>query len=321
MKKRIKVDFVDFWPGFSKTDNYFYELLKEEFDVEITSNPDYLFFSVFGNTNQYYNCVKIFFTGEDRVPPFPYCDWAFSFERTDGKNFRLPIYLLYYGYYELVDKIVDDSLAERNFCNFVVSNGSCVPRNEIYFKLSQYKKIDSGGRFLNNIGGPIPDKLPFVSQYKFTLAYENYTREFSDSVESGLWSRKCSITSEKILEPMKVNSMPIYWGNPLIGEEFNTESFINRYEFNSDEEMIQNIIDLDNDNDLYMKKLRQPWLPNNTIPEELRLDTIKKFLYSIFTKFEEVVNFQNNIILPTEKIGRNDICYCGSGKKYKKCHG
>jgi len=23
----------------------------------------------------------------------------------------------------------------------------------------------------------------------------------------------------------------------------------------------------------------------------------------------------------TEKIGRNDPCWCGSGKKYKKCHG
>jgi preprotein translocase subunit SecA len=22
-----------------------------------------------------------------------------------------------------------------------------------------------------------------------------------------------------------------------------------------------------------------------------------------------------------EKLGRNDPCYCGSGKKYKKCHG
>jgi preprotein translocase subunit SecA len=22
-----------------------------------------------------------------------------------------------------------------------------------------------------------------------------------------------------------------------------------------------------------------------------------------------------------ENIGRNDLCYCGSGKKYKKCHG
>jgi preprotein translocase subunit SecA len=23
----------------------------------------------------------------------------------------------------------------------------------------------------------------------------------------------------------------------------------------------------------------------------------------------------------TEKVGRNDPCWCGSGKKYKKCHG
>jgi preprotein translocase subunit SecA len=23
----------------------------------------------------------------------------------------------------------------------------------------------------------------------------------------------------------------------------------------------------------------------------------------------------------TEKIGRNDVCPCGSGKKYKQCHG
>ncbi|MCD6586075.1 MAG: SEC-C domain-containing protein [Desulfobacteraceae bacterium] len=23
---------------------------------------------------------------------------------------------------------------------------------------------------------------------------------------------------------------------------------------------------------------------------------------------------------PTPKLGRNDLCWCGSGKKYKKCH-
>jgi hypothetical protein len=28
-----------------------------------------------------------------------------------------------------------------------------------------------------------------------------------------------------------------------------------------------------------------------------------------------------NIPLPSPNIGRNDPCYCGSGKKYKKCHG
>ena len=23
---------------------------------------------------------------------------------------------------------------------------------------------------------------------------------------------------------------------------------------------------------------------------------------------------------PAERLGRNDLCWCGSGKKYKKCH-
>ncbi|MCA9851993.1 MAG: SEC-C domain-containing protein, partial [Dehalococcoidia bacterium] len=23
----------------------------------------------------------------------------------------------------------------------------------------------------------------------------------------------------------------------------------------------------------------------------------------------------------SQKVGRNEPCYCGSGKKYKKCHG
>ena len=26
-------------------------------------------------------------------------------------------------------------------------------------------------------------------------------------------------------------------------------------------------------------------------------------------------------VIRGEKIGRNDPCHCGSGKKYKKCHG
>ena len=28
----------------------------------------------------------------------------------------------------------------------------------------------------------------------------------------------------------------------------------------------------------------------------------------------------NEEIVPAQKPGRNDICWCGSGKKYKKCH-
>jgi preprotein translocase subunit SecA len=27
------------------------------------------------------------------------------------------------------------------------------------------------------------------------------------------------------------------------------------------------------------------------------------------------------VVRPTQKVGRNDPCPCGSGKKYKHCHG
>ncbi|HTU97567.1 MAG TPA: SEC-C metal-binding domain-containing protein, partial [Solirubrobacteraceae bacterium] len=30
---------------------------------------------------------------------------------------------------------------------------------------------------------------------------------------------------------------------------------------------------------------------------------------------------QQRVVDESEQIGRNDPCWCGSGKKYKKCHG
>jgi preprotein translocase subunit SecA len=37
--------------------------------------------------------------------------------------------------------------------------------------------------------------------------------------------------------------------------------------------------------------------------------------------FEEPVHVEQRHVDPSEQIGRNDPCWCGSGKKFKKCHG
>jgi hypothetical protein len=171
MKKKIKINFTDFWVGFDKTNNYFYNLLKDEFDVEISSTPDFLFFSVFGANHLKYNCKKIFYTGENVAPPLYYCQWSFSFDYLDDlRNYRLPHYLLYDGYYELArPKVIDESFLKRKFCNFVASNGNCKTRNLFFEKLSKYKKVDSGGRWMNNIGFAVSDKRKFQSEYKFSI--------------------------------------------------------------------------------------------------------------------------------------------------------
>ncbi len=282
--KKIKIDFCDFWGGFDKTDNYFYNLLKEDYEVEISRNPDVLFFSLFGRSNTLYSCKKVFYTGENIPAPlkglannfFPKeicCDYSFSFDyMEDERNYRLPHYLLYPGYYELAkEKTIDESLANRKFCNFVVSNSGCQHRNDFFAKLSKYKKVDSGGRFANNIGYPVQDKRKFQSEYKFSIAFEN----------NAYRPQHPGYTTEKIMEPMTVNSMPIYWGNPLIGREFNTESFISCYDFAGDDDLIDYIIELDKDDNKYLEKMNKPWLEAYNIPETNRIESIKSFLKKI----------------------------------------
>jgi hypothetical protein len=272
--RKIKINFSDFWGGFDKTNNYFYNLLKEEFDVEISNNPDYLFFSVFGNSHQNYKCKKIFYTGENVAPPLNYCDYSFSFDYLDdSRNYRLPHYLLYDGYYELSrPKVIEDSMAKRKFCNFVASNGACQERNDFVKQLSKYKQVDCGGRWMNNIGYAVSDKRKFQSEYKFSIAFENNAYRHQHP----------GYTTEKIMEPMTVNSIPIYWGNHLIYEEFNTESFVNFYDFGYFDEMVEYIIELDNNNDKYLEMLNKPWFRDYNIPETNKIENIKSFLYKIF---------------------------------------
>ena len=274
MRKTIKIDFSDFWGGFDKTNNYFYNLLKEEFDVQISSQPDFLFFSVFGNSHQNYKCKKIFYTGENVDPPLGYCHWSFSFDYLDDhRNYRLPHYLLYDGYYELTrEKKIEDWMANRKFCNFVASNPNCQERNQFVEQLSKYKKVDSGGRWMNNIGFAVSNKRDFQSNYKFSIAFEN----------NAYRPQHPGYTTEKIMEPMTVNSIPIYWGNPLIHQEFNTKSFINFYDYGSLDKMIEYIIDLDRNNDKYLEMLKTTWLVDNIIPDNNKVENIKAFLYKIF---------------------------------------
>ena len=115
-------------------------------------------------------------------------------------------------------------------------------------------------------------KRNFQKDYKFTIAYEN-------NAYRPQW---IGYTTEKIMEPMITNSIPIYWGNPRIDLEFNTKSFINSYDFNSEDEMIEHIIELDKNDDKYFELLKNNWFVDNIIPETNKIENIKAFLYKIF---------------------------------------
>ena len=73
--------------------------------------------------------------------------------------------------------------------------------------------------------------------------------------------------TEKILHPMSVNSIPIYWGSDFVNEDFNSESFINATNYEDDSKLIAEILDLETNKELYLEKLAEPWFKENKFPE------------------------------------------------------
>jgi hypothetical protein len=252
--KEININFVDFWPGFDKTNNYFYNLLVQKYKVCIVENPDILFYSCYNNEYLKYSCTRIFYTAENIRPDFLACDFAFSFDYNNRKNhFRLPLYSMYIELLGRLDKLETIPTREeaRNiwkakskFCCIVVSNPDSPKRLEFFKTLSKVKPVDSGGSVLNNVGGRVPDKAAFIKDYKFVISFENSQFE--------------GYTTEKIMEPIHEDCIPIYWGNSLVDKDFNAKRFIDYNKFVSEKELIARLLEIDQNEELAIDMLLQP---------------------------------------------------------------
>lgn len=252
--KEIKINFVDFWSGFDKTNNYFYNLLVQKYKVSIDENPDLLFYSCYSNTYLNYNCTRIFYTGENIRPDFLACDFAFSFDYNSRKNhFRLPLYSMYVELHGLLDKLQTLNTREEareiwraktKFCCMVVSNPNSPKRLEFFKTLSKVKPVDSGGSVLNNVGGKVADKAAFIKDYKFVISFENSAYD--------------GYTTEKILEPIHSDCIPIYWGNKWVDKDFNSARFLDYNTFQSEEELIHRLLEIDQNEELAIDMLLQP---------------------------------------------------------------
>ncbi len=273
MKRRVKINFKGFW-DLSLEENPFYKLLSKRFDLEISDDPDFLLYTdCYLEKKKHQNCVRIFYTGENTRPDFYDCDYAFSFDLpVTERHYRLPLYWLYADYNRLKEpKDPDRILAQKSgFCSFLYSHAT--PEREDFFKqMLSYKMIDSGGRFLNTLGYTVPvgraSEADFIRRYKFAIAFEN--------------SSHPGYTTEKIVSAMLANTVPIYWGNPQVARDFNPKSFINCHDYDNFSQVIEKVIEIDNDDDLYKSFLSQPWLNGNR-----GLDSLTE--ESLLARFEKI---------------------------------
>jgi hypothetical protein len=264
----IKVKFDQLYKGFNTSDNFFTRLLSVKYKVEISDDPEFYFFThpVYGSSEYLkYKCHRIFFGGENIRADWNICDYVLDsdFYVNNPRQKRWPLWA-YWSLDRINQSKSFNSLNDKEkFCCMVVSNPNCKERNEFFHKLSQYKKVDSAGRFLNNIGIPVENKMEFIKDYKFVIAFEN--------------SSFPGYTTEKLIEPLLVNSIPIYWGNPVVEKDFNTNSFINIKDASEFDTAINKIIELDNNDEKYLAMRNEPCFADYKIPQEFTNESIQKF--------------------------------------------
>ena len=270
----IRLGFTGFWDTFDPRDNYFTRLLSRRYAVAVCDRPDFLIHSCIGkgrHDHRRHDCVRIFYTGENVPPDWLSTDWAFTFEHDPHpRHFRLPHWPFYVDPAKLVKPADVDPerllAAKTRFCGFVVSNRLCNVRNEFFRRLSRYKPVDSGGKLMNTLGHRVADKQAFLGECRFTIAFENESHP--------------GYTTEKIAEPMLVNSIPIYWGDPLIGRDFDTRSFLSAHDCGSRrtsallDELVERVVEVDRHPDLLQAMLARPWLRNNRVPRCVDPDAV-----------------------------------------------
>lgn len=279
----IRIDFKDFWHADTeeaKRDNPLFKVLSKRFDLELSDDPDFLVYSCFGNEYLRYDCTRIFFTGENRRPDFRLCDYAFSFDfPVTERGFRYPIYALSTTLdrqFLLAPRNVDELLAEKTrFCAFVYSNAQARHRIKFLDKLAKYKPVDCGGKVRNNLGYRVTDKIAFLRAYKFCIAFENSS-----------WP---GYTTEKLPESMMAGSVGIYWGNPLVAQDFNSRAFINAHDYQSLDELVDAVVEVDRSDTLYRQYLLEPAFSGNELNGFIRDDAVLDRFSEIFTSQRQPV--------------------------------
>lgn len=272
--KKVRVKFTDYY-GKKPDEILAYRILRRFYDVDVVErSPDYLIDGGLGSEHlDYPGAVKIVFIGESYCPDFNLFDYAVGFDDLSfgDRYLRVPLYAFYDSFRKLcgrTERLSPETLLNRGFCSFVVSNADGDPmRVEFFRRLSKYKPVASGGRLFNNVGGPVADKYDFISKYKFNIAFEN-------SVVPGY-------TTEKVMEALSVGSVPVYYGNPRIEEDFHLDCMVRVASRDDVERAVEEIITLDKDDDAYLAKCAAPTFVH---PFEWHERRLTDFLRVIFDR-------------------------------------
>ncbi|WP_233715411.1 glycosyltransferase family 10 domain-containing protein [Helicobacter trogontum] len=296
-------------------DNIFIRLLQRKYEVVYSDTPDFVLCGPFGYKHLEYRGVRIFCTGENVRPDFNLVDYAISFDYAvfGDRHLRTPLMFLCDDYVEDMQKVLNSRAhlikSKIKFCSFIASNNYMTEMRDSFFEaLCTYKKVDSGGKWKNNIGVYVDDKIEWLKSYKFNICFENdsspgyLTEKLFDAFMGGCvpiyWgdtSLRCKVDNEcgnlietqeigyhLNLEQTKKEVDFVYNGGGygmfdtripnipayLFDYKINPKAFINAHDFPTFKELIDEIKRIDNDEQAFKDMLNEPVFLNNFNPKE-----------------------------------------------------
>lgn len=232
--------------------------------------------------------IFIFLAGECIAPDLNIFDYAIVFDRKlidMDRIGRIPTNFFFRDSMislnnDISEIEASDELNNRKFCNFIYSNPNADPmRDFLFYEISKYKKVDSLGAHLNNVGNKTTRydrnwreiSIKQKSNYKFTIACENASYE--------------GYTSEKLLTSFQAHSIPIYWGNPYIEEEYNGNAFINCNKYNNINDIVKIIKEIDSNDSMWKKMVSEPWQTKEQVLQmNKEMQDYLEFINNIFTQ-------------------------------------
>ena len=277
----IRLHFSDFWRGFDTEDNVWVWILKQNHNVVIDNINPNLVISM-RLSRPFPNVYTIYMSNEPFFPvPNNYiADYFIGNFYLDYENYsRFPSYYMYLYWFLKAGVINDLSFFKEinrpipektSFCSYI-SRSFNGKRGRFFEKLNAYKKVDTNVHPFNDISIPFDNssftsslpKIEFIKKYKFNLAFENNYRGHHPSfptatIINGELEDLNGMTTEKLIEPLVAGVIPIYWGNSKVGSEFNPNTFLNYYDYETEDDFINKIIELDNDDALYESYFKAP---------------------------------------------------------------
>ena len=285
--KTIKLHYINIHPRWI-------ELLKNDLDGKINivldkEKPDYLMYATFGCkylNEKYNNTIKIAFFTENQIPDLNYADYAVGLSHISylDRFFTYPYFVFHINREKL--SIQNFTIAREKalnnprtkFCGAVISNPEGM---RVWFlnELNKYKTIDMGGRYHNNVGRNVHNKIEFLSSYKFSIGMEN--------------SEGDGYLSEKIFDSFLAGTIPIYYGDYTIDEHINPKTYILIRDRNDISLKIEYIKKIDNDDNLYRSILREKIFIDENFKE--KVDNLrKKFMLNIFQQNIELAKRKDN---------------------------